>query len=225
MSSCDDVFTFVTDATSRGIGSVSCVTRDKCDMPVAFHSRQLRDREKCYSASEMEGLAIVEAIRHFEVYLFGSEFTVVTDHKALTHLFSSTVLNAKLWRWALYLQQFSITFRYLPGRFNVVADCLSWQIGHPPLLQTRCQTLSRPRKLFLFRMDQGKETKITIPLLVLKIDFYLNRGECGRSHTRHGSTHIVRRTGRQTSIYGQALDLNRKQLTELLMTLNNIVII
>ena len=125
--SCDDVFTLVTDASSRGIGSVLCVTRDKCDMPVAFHSRQLRDREIRYSASEMEGLAVVEAIRHFEIYLFGSEFTVVTDHKALTHLFSSTVLNAKLWRWALYLQQFSITFRYLPGRFNVVADCLSRQ--------------------------------------------------------------------------------------------------
>ena len=125
--SCSDVFTLVTDASSLGIGSVLCVTRDQCDMPVAFHSRQLRDREKCYSASEMEGLAVVEAIRHFEIYLFGNEFTVVTDHKALTHLFSSTVLNAKLWRWALYLQQFSIVFRFLPGRFNVVADCLSRQ--------------------------------------------------------------------------------------------------
>ena len=123
--SCSDVFTLVTDASSRGIGSVLCVTHDQCDMPVEFHSRQLRDREKCYSASEMEGLAVVEAIRHFEIYLFGNEFTVVTDHKALTHLFSSIVLNAKLWRWALYLQQFSIVFRFLPGHFNVVADCLS----------------------------------------------------------------------------------------------------
>ena len=94
--SCDDVFTLITDASSGGIGSVLCVSRNDCDMPVAFHSRQLRDREKMYSASELEGLAVVEAIRHFEVYLFGSDFTVVTDHKALTHLFSSTVLNAKL---------------------------------------------------------------------------------------------------------------------------------
>ena len=122
-SSCD-VFTLVTDASSRGIGSILCVTRESCELPVAFHSRQLRARERNYSASELEGLAVVEAIRHFEIYLFGAAFTVVTDHKALTHLFSSSVLNAKLWRWALYLQQFAITFKYLPGRFNVVADCL-----------------------------------------------------------------------------------------------------
>ena len=125
--SCNDVFTVVTDASSRGIGSVLCVSRDSCDLPVAFHSRQLRARESNYSALELEGLAVIEAIRHFEIYLFGAQFTVVTDHKALTHLFSSTVLNAKLWIWALYLQQFCIDFRYLPGRFNVVADCLSRQ--------------------------------------------------------------------------------------------------
>ena len=107
--SCNDVFTLVTDASSRGIGGVLCVSRNLCDMPVSFHSRQLRDRDKNYSASELEGLAVIEAIRHFEIYLFGSEFTVVTDHKAITHLFSSTVLNAKLWRWALYLLSHSGT--------------------------------------------------------------------------------------------------------------------
>ena len=46
---------------------------------------------------------MVEAIKHFEIHLFGQKFKVVTDHSALTRLFCSTVLNAKLWRWALFL--------------------------------------------------------------------------------------------------------------------------
>ena len=46
--SCNDVSTFVTDASSRGVGIVLCVSRNLCDMPVAFHSRQLRVREKYY---------------------------------------------------------------------------------------------------------------------------------------------------------------------------------
>ena len=61
---------------------------------------------------------MVEAVHQFEVHPFGRQFTVVTDHRALTSLFSSTVLNTKLWRWALYLQQFDIVFCYQPGKFN-----------------------------------------------------------------------------------------------------------
>ena len=133
-NSCD-MFTLVTDASGRGIGSVLCVTRSSFDFPVAFHSRQLRERETKYSASELEGVAVVEAIKHFEVHLFGKSFKVVTDHNALTHLFCSTVLNAKLWRWALFLQQFDISFIYLPGKFNIVADCLSRQEWLPSTME------------------------------------------------------------------------------------------
>ena len=155
--SCSDVFTLVTDASSRGIGSVLCVSRDLCDLPVAFHSRQLCARESNYSASELEGLAVIEAIRHFEIYLFGAQFTVVTDHKALTHLFSSTVLNAKLWRWAMYLQQFDITFRYLPGRFNVVADCLSRQTW--PSTQTVGELPDALTTLEVVSLQDGSQCK------------------------------------------------------------------
>ena len=62
-----DVFKLITDASGKGIGSVLCVTRNDFDFPVAFHSRQLRERERCYAASELEGLAVVEAVRQFEV--------------------------------------------------------------------------------------------------------------------------------------------------------------
>ena len=129
---------------------------------------------------------MIEAIRHFEIYLFGSQFTVVTDHKALTNLFSSTVLNAKLWRWAMYLQQFDITFRYLPGRFNVVADCLSRQTW------PSTQTSSELPDAFTtssggIRRNLSSERKNSIPKLVFtKTDLYLNRGEMWEysHHTR-----------------------------------------
>ena len=127
ISNSSDCFTLVTDASGRGIGAVLCLNRVTLDVPVAFYSRQLRDQETRYTASEMEGLAVIEAVKHFEIHLFGCEFKVVTDHRALTCLFSSSVLNFKLWRWALYLQQVSIQFVYLPGRFNMVVDCLSHQ--------------------------------------------------------------------------------------------------
>ena len=83
--------------------------------------------EKRYTATEIECLAVLSAIKHFEVYLHGIKFTVETDHKALEQLLSSNHLNARLTRWALYLQQFSMTIHYRPGSKNQNADGLSRQ--------------------------------------------------------------------------------------------------
>ena len=54
------------------------VGRNGEQLPVAFHFRQLRGAEKRYSATELDCLAVVSNIRHFEVYLHGKEFTVET---------------------------------------------------------------------------------------------------------------------------------------------------
>ena len=198
------------------------MSRNLYDMPVAFHSRQLRDREKNYSASELEGLAVIEAIRHFEIYLFGSEFTVVTDHKAITHLFSSTVLNAKLWRWALYLLSHSGTC--LVGLMWWPTASLD-RHGYPLRLQVSCQTRSQSHKLFHFWTDQGlKKTKI--PLLVLQTSLYFNWEEMWEySHQARTLPHY-QETYRQTAIHiWMDNRLEQKAAAELLMSFNNIVLV
>ena len=96
---------------------------------------------------------MVEAVHQFEVHLFGRQFTVVTDHRALTNLFSSTVLNTKLWRWALYLQQFDIVFCYQPGKFNTVADCLSRQTWPSPDSEVEVQTAAMQDDIHPRRAD------------------------------------------------------------------------
>ena len=45
--------------------------RDKEELPVGFFSKKLSSSEKKYSATEMECLAVVKAIDHFAVYLWG----------------------------------------------------------------------------------------------------------------------------------------------------------
>jgi len=67
------------------------------------------------------------SVQHFEIYLHGKEFTVQTDHRALESLLTSRELNAKLTRWALFLQQFAMKITYRPGIKNQNADGLSRQ--------------------------------------------------------------------------------------------------
>ena len=209
LNSCD-VFKLVTDALVKGIGSVLCITRCNFDVPVAFHSRQLRERERSYAASELEGLAVVEAVKQFEVHLFGRPFTVITDHRALTHWFCSTVLNAKLWRWALYLQQFDIRFQYLPGKFYTVADCLSRQAWPSPDQEEELSTVAMDDVILPkcpepdadeFEQDspslpeavyeKGRPQITTQKSTDLSGDVQLSQGgRCGRIHTSPFSSHM-----------------------------------
>ncbi len=64
-----DEFCLYTDASGVGIGACLHVVREGDELPVAFFSRQLRGAEKRYSVTELESLAIVAVVAHFNVYL------------------------------------------------------------------------------------------------------------------------------------------------------------
>ncbi len=116
-----------TDASGKGIGGVLNVKRGEDVLPVAFYSQQLRGAELRYSVTELEALAVVRTVQHFLPYLYGREFTVVTDHQALTSLMSSKTLNRRLHGFAMKLMEFNLHIVYRPGSDNSNADGLSRQ--------------------------------------------------------------------------------------------------
>ena len=88
-----DSFLLQTDASGRGISGILSVQRVGLELPVGFYSRKLSPAETNYAATELEGLAVVAAIAHFEIYLTGRSFVVETDHKALTIMDTAKHLN------------------------------------------------------------------------------------------------------------------------------------
>ncbi|CAB4026670.1 Hypothetical predicted protein [Paramuricea clavata] len=80
--------TFVTvDASPVGISGILSQKPRNGDVDsqqiIAYATQALTDTEKRYSLTEKEALAIVWAVEHFHLFLFGSEFTLITDHKPL----------------------------------------------------------------------------------------------------------------------------------------------
>ncbi len=120
-----DVFVLESDASSTGVGAVLSVVRNGEKLPVAFFSKQLRGAQANYSAQELEGLGIYEAIRHFAYFLYGRKFTVVTDHKGLVNIRNGKQENRRIYNWCLKLSMYDFEIVYRAGVENVVADDLS----------------------------------------------------------------------------------------------------
>ncbi len=130
--SLDDDLKLYTDASGDGIGACLHAVRKGEELPVAFFSRQLRPAEKNYSISELESLAIVAAIKHFERLVYAKPLEVVTDHKACLALQTGKGLNRRLLRFALALQDRPIKIMYRPGSQHGNADGFSrqsWEDG------------------------------------------------------------------------------------------------
>ena len=118
-------FILTTDASDVALGAILSQGTLPNDRPVAYASRTLNETESKYSTIEKELLAIVWACKHFRPYLYGRKFTIYTDHRPLTWLFSLKEPNSKLVRWRLKLEEFEYDIIYKKGKLNTNADCLS----------------------------------------------------------------------------------------------------
>ena len=73
-----------TDWSKKGMGAVlSQIDVEGKEHPVSYASRTCNPAEKNYGSCKGECLAVVWATKHFREYLFGTPFTLITDHEAL----------------------------------------------------------------------------------------------------------------------------------------------
>ena len=93
--------------------------------PVLYVSKKLLPRECNYAIVEKECLAIIWSIQLLKYYLYGQEFSVQTDHRALQWLDKMRNKNDRLTQWNLFLQEYRFKVDFRPGNQNANADYLS----------------------------------------------------------------------------------------------------
>lgn len=133
----------VADASPVGIAAIML----QGGKVVSYASKSLTDTEKRYSQTEKENLAIVWAIEHWHIYLFGHKFTVITDAKALEHIYKNPKSKppARLERWRMKMQAYDFDVIYKPGESNM-SDYLS---RHPDVTKTQASNAGKIAEEYL----------------------------------------------------------------------------
>lgn len=115
-----------TDASQVGIGAILKQEHGENDWrTVGYFSRKLLPYQNNYAITEKECLAIVEAIEYWHPYLYGREFVIETDHQPLKWIMNHKKPNTRLFNWSMRLNQYKFTVKYVKGKENEEADCLS----------------------------------------------------------------------------------------------------
>ena len=117
------------DASRSGLGAaLEQLTADGWK-PISFASRFLNVSEERYSINELELLGVVWSIEDFKNYLYGKEFTVITDHRALLSILkehrSNKSYNSRLSRWVDRLLPYQFSIEHLPGAKMGLVDYIS----------------------------------------------------------------------------------------------------
>ena len=85
-------FILQTDASDKGVGAVLSQIEHEKDHPF---SKKILVRERKFSTTEKELLAIVMACKKFYPYLVGRRFTVESDHRALQYILQKEPATAR----------------------------------------------------------------------------------------------------------------------------------
>ena len=92
--------------------------------------------ERNYAQIERDGLAIIFGLKKFHLYLLGTQFTLITDHKPLTHILGPAsgippLAAARMQQWALILSGYQYKIQYRSSAENANADLSRLPVGDP----------------------------------------------------------------------------------------------
>nr|GEV61891.1 reverse transcriptase domain-containing protein [Tanacetum cinerariifolium] len=116
----DMPFELMCDDSDFAIGAVLGQRQDKHFRPIHYASKTMTEAESNYTTTKKEILAVVYAFERFRSYLIMNKSIVYTDHSALKYQFAKKGLKARLLRWVLLLQEFTLKARK-PLKFSRLA--------------------------------------------------------------------------------------------------------
>ena len=121
-------FILDTDASDFSMGAALSQVQEGVEVPLAFASNTLNKAQRNYCTTKRELLAVVVYTKKFKHFLWGTDFTLRTDHSSLKWLLNFKDAEGMMGRWVAHLSEFGLEhsqIQHRAGTKHVNADALS----------------------------------------------------------------------------------------------------
>ena len=103
--------------------------------PITYMSGLFRGSQVNWACLTKEAYAIYMSVRKLAYYLEDADITLRSDHLPLKRFLAKNTLNSKVNNWAVEISPFRITFEYIKGIKNTLADTMSRLIEIDPSVE------------------------------------------------------------------------------------------
>jgi hypothetical protein len=101
------VFIVHTNCSALGIGVIiGQLDEEDKEYVIVYASQSNNKAENNYFSYKGKCFIVVWVVIHFRPYLYGTKFTLYTDHQPIKWLMTNDKLTGKLARWVLILQEY-----------------------------------------------------------------------------------------------------------------------
>ena len=118
-------YTLYTDASKYTYAGILTQHSDGTDHPITYVSGLFCGSQLNWATLTKEVYAIYMSVKKLSFYIDTAKITVKSNHLPLKKFLEKNTLNSKMNNWAVELESQKITFEYIPGIRNTLADTLS----------------------------------------------------------------------------------------------------
>ena len=136
-------YTLYTDTSKYAYAGVLTQHSNGTDHPIIYMSGLFCGSQLNWATLTKEAYAIYMSVKKLSFYIDTAKITVKSDHLPLKKFLEKNTLN-KVNNWAVELESQNITFEYIPGIQNTLADTLS-------------RLIEMDENIKLLPEDEGKE--------------------------------------------------------------------
>ena len=163
-------YVLFTDASKHAWAGVLTQAQDGIQHPVTYVSGLFRGSQLNWAALTKEAFAIYKSIKKLTYYICDAPLTLRSDHLPLKKFLRQNTANNVVNNWAVEIESKQVTFEFLAGKKNTLADTLSRLVNMNITEKQEDEPYGYEYGKYIFDEYTAEESILQIQIMELEAD-------------------------------------------------------